>query len=781
MFIPLQNSSNWLPEISNSLRFDGSDDYLYRVPNANAANQNVATISMWIKRSKLGVAQSLLDCYLNTSTRTTFYFYADDTLQISYSNAGTAILTTAKFRDPSAWYHLVYQHNIGLPRLWINGVEAAYTTQNNLGTYACALGYNAAAFGIGAAFNGTTPFDGYIANVSVIVGQSRAPTDFAYTDPNGQWRSLKKGDLQALASAGDNNSFFLPFDNGTDTTTLGNDASSKGNNWTLTNMVRTGGTDDCWSYDTPTNNFATLSWIDNGCQILNGALSWYSSGAAWQGCRATQAVPASKVIWEVTVGSGYTQVSVGPLTASLGTGQGNTGVYTWDASAGLIAYGGVTQTTITLVGGDVVGVAVDGVTGTVAFYKNGTLAYTFSQTFSGDVYPSIWTYQTTQSYINFGQRPVASGQWYPEAGGYFRYAPPTGYKALSTKNLPRPSIVNSKEHFDITLWTGNATARNITGKLFRPDLVWGKSRTDPSTNHRLIDSVRGATKELYSGLTNAEATDVNGLTNFNSDGFSLGVGSSLNNNTLNSYIGWLWKAGGAAVTISVNQYGAGSPSIASQVSANPAAGFSIVTYTGANISSSTVGHGLGVPPDLVIIKGRGTNGVDDNWHVYHKSVGATGGLFLNLTNATSTSAVYWNNTAPTSTILTVGSYNNQPLNYVAYCFAEVPGFSKIGSYSGNSSTDGTFVWCGFRPKWVLIKDLGGASQWMIFDSARDVTNQMGSLLMPSSSSQELTGYLMDFVSNGFKLRFSAGDPNQSGRNYIFMAFAEAPFKYANAR
>lgn len=434
-----------LPEISNSLRFYNSG--LNRT--FASSNRLKWTWSAWAKRGSLG-AQSLHSAVISAgSTEEVFGFNANDQLYYHDGAVGLQTQSIGNWRDPSAWYHIVFvydsanttQANRGI--FYVNGVQLANST-NAIGSSRNSYINAAVNNSIGKLVSiGGFTFDGYLSNVCFIDGQAKTPSDFAYTDPNGQWRSLSKTALQSVVNAGGANSFFLSFDNGSSTTTLGNDASSKGNNWTAVSMVRDGSASDCWSYDTPTNNFATLSWIDNGCQILNGALSWYSSGAAWQGCRATQAVPASKVIWEVTVGSSYTQIAVGPRTASLGLGTGDTGVYRWDASGGVITHSGVTQTTITLAINDVVGVAVDGAAGTVALYKNGALAYTFSQTFSGDVYPSVWMYQTTQSHINFGQRTVASGQWYPDAGGYFRYAPPTGYKALSTKNLPGGAVTTS--------------------------------------------------------------------------------------------------------------------------------------------------------------------------------------------------------------------------------------------------------------------------------------------------------------------------------------------------
>jgi hypothetical protein len=257
----------------------------------------------------------------------------------------------------------------------------------------------------------------------------------------------------------------------------------------------------------------------------------------------------------------------------------------------------------------------------------------------------------------------------------------------------------------------------------------------------------------------------------------------VNTNT-RTYVDWLWKAGGAAVT---NNDG----SISSQVSANTTAGFSIVTYTGTG-ANTTVGHGLGVVPKLIIAKGRSALSVTSHWIVYHASMNATpqnGRMLLNTDGAYSADAQFWNNTAPTSSVFTLGAnnYTNENTDtFIAYCFAEVPGFSSISSYTGNVSTDGPFVYCGFKPKYVMIKNAttGGAGyDWQIFDSKRDSYNKGGRDLDANLSDAEgaINIYDIDFLSNGFKLRNAYGSDNGSSATHIFIAFAEAPFKYTTAR
>jgi len=294
----------------------------------------------------------------------------------------------------------------------------------------------------------------------------------------------------------------------------------------------------------------------------------------------------------------------------------------------------------------------------------------------------------------------------------------------------------------------------------------------------LVDAVRGNTKQLASNLTNAESTANNALTSFNSNGFTVGTntdGYNVNANT-QTYIGWQWKANGAGST---NTAG----SITSTVSANTSAGFSIVTYTGTG-ANATVGHGLGVAPSMVIYKRRSAS---DGWAVYFSSIGATNNLVLQSTAAQQANGnVYWNSTAPTSTVFTAGTdsaVNASTATYVAYCFAQIAGYSAFGSYTGNGSSDGPFIFTGFRPRFVMFKGSSIASNWCMLDSSRNTYNLTDATLQANDSAAELTNLSdVDFLSNGIKIRdVVTNDTNVSGETYIYMAFAENPFKYANAR
>lgn len=329
------------------------------------------------------------------------------------------------------------------------------------------------------------------------------------------------------------------------------------------------------------------------------------------------------------------------------------------------------------------------------------------------------------------------------------------------------TINNGASYFDTTAYTANGGSQTITNSgSMQPDFFWGKVRSTTS-NNILINSIVGVSKYLYSNTTASEVTDANYFTSFNSNGFSVGSNNYSNGTTM---VAWQWKGGGTGVS---NTAG----TISSTVSANTTSGFSIVTWTG-NGSNSTIGHGLNSVPRMILVKNR-TNGAAD-WRVYHASVGNTVFLKLNTTGATVTASTAWNNTTPTSSVFSVGTsadVNENTASMLAYCFAEVKGYSKIGSYTGNGSTDGTFIYTGFKPSWVLLKDTTtGGSGWEILDNKRNTYNVMGERLYPNLSDAGSTATVIDFLSNGFKLRTSADTwINTSGNTYIYAAFAENPF------
>jgi hypothetical protein len=520
-------------------------------------------------------------------------------------------------------------------------------------------------------------------------------------------------------------------------------------------------------------NYATLNPLDINASAVptfsegnlrcNFTSSSYTGGVA--ASMSTDGI--GKWYFEVTPSTVNTMI-VGVLSSTVHLSQqnniGNTGRgYRSDGQKNIggvfSAYGA------SYVANDVIGIAIDHVNNEVTFYKNGV-----SQGVAGTAGTTNWkpaisanSASANNAYINFGQRP-------------FAYTAPSGFKALVTTNLPTPTIEDGGEYFNAVTYTGTGASRSVTTG-FQPDLVWIKDRGNV-VSHILTDSVRGTNLWLRSNSTAADVSDTTAVTAFNSTGFSLGTGASSGavNNSGNSYISWNWKAGGTPAVSNT------AGTITSTVSVNTTSGFSIVTYTGTG-ANATVGHGLGVAPKMVILKSRSSS-ID--WAVYHASLTtpATQVLFLNLTNAAFTSAAVWNSTNPTSSVFSLGNsttVNSSGASMLAYCFAEVPGYSAFGSYTGNGSADGPFVFTGFRPRYIMQKRTDSTGTWELYDTARDTYNVMSADLAANLSDAETTVARFDSLSNGFKIRTTGAATNASGGTYIYMAFAENPFSIALAR
>ena len=337
-----------------------------------------------------------------------------------------------------------------------------------------------------------------------------------------------------------------------------------------------------------------------------------------------------------------------------------------------------------------------------------------------------------------------------------------------TNGLDKPT-----DYFNTVLYTGNGGTQSITGVGFQPDWVWLKSRSVNGAHHLINDVVRGADKGIFTNLTTAEIT--RGVSSFDSDGFSFDDDAGGDGNASgSSQVAWNWLAGGTASSNS-------SGSITSSVSANTTSGFSIVSYTGTG-SNATVGHGLGVAPKMIICKGRSFSS-SAHWLTYHEAIGNTSAMKLNLTSAKETTHYYWNNTSPTSSTFSLGASteaNTSSATFIAYCFNDVKGYSKFGSYTGNGNADGTFIYTGFKPAWVMIKRSNSSGEgWHIYDNKRNTFNLVTQILTANTSGTEATGSaggdVIDMLSQGFKCRGTHGAINGSGNSYIYMAFAENPF------
>ena len=495
---------------------------------------------------------------------------------------------------------------------------------------------------------------------------------------------------------------------------------------------------------------------------------------------------SGKWYWEVTILSTSTSsngITIGisnssALTAGYVSGtQTNTWIYNNNSSGRKNLNGTGSAYGTAYVTNDVVGVAFDADAGTLTFYVNNSSQGTAASSgLPNPAFPVVSCYGTDNVAINFGQRP-------------FAYTPPSGYSALNTQNLSTPTITNGASYMAAVLYNGTSASNTVTtsssnsgnnpnGTTFQPDLVWIKSRS-AATDHKLTDSVRGTTKALISNSAAAETTDTNGLTAFTSSGFTVGSDSTYNNGTgPATYVAWEWKANGAG---SSNTSG----TITSTVSANVSAGFSVVTYSGNNTLSATVGHGLGVTPNMIILKVK--NSATWSWRVMHSGLASNQMLVLN-----DTVAVYTNNVDGYVTSVNSSTFgfagatsavNATGGTYIAYCFASVAGYSAFGSYTGNGSADGPFIYCGFRPRYIMWKVSSTTGNWQVQDTSRETYNSGNrNALFPDVSDAEATGAGgTDFLSNGFKIRNSGTGNNGSGSTYIYAAFAENPFKISRAR
>jgi len=545
-----------------------------------------------------------------------------------------------------------------------------------------------------------------------------------------------------------------------------------------------------------------LNAVDAATAPSDGNLRLVSGNANY-GARSTIQLPSSGKWYAECIFGTTTSANVGlqfgfaTAAASLTNGPSTSGKY--GIYADTTGYIFSNTTTITsglgvISSGTVLQIAYDGATGN-AWVGKANVWYNSSGGTTGDPATGANPTFTSLSSVFVYVQGINGTQYFNAGQTAFSYTAPSGFKALCTQNLTAPSISNGANYMAATTYTGTGNANGDTQTVtntvnsisFQPDFVWTKDRTTSGSStydyHLLADSVRGAGNEMNSNTTAAEYAG-NQISAFNSSGFSARRNTTYNQNNINgtTYVGWQWKGGGTAVT---NTAG----SITSSVSANTTAGFSVVTYTGNGTVGATVGHGLGVTPGMVIVKSRSAT---SDWPVKILPYMAGGSrLELSTTNAITTEAAgpgsLWNATNPNSTVITLGNQamtNTNSTTYVAYCFAPISGYSAFGSYTGNGSTDGPFVYCGFRPRWVMVKrtDAGGA-RWAIADTSRSPYNVGSQMLYADASNTEDTGSgaTYDIVSNGFKIRAVDGNWNTSGGTYIYAAFAENPFTISRAR
>ena len=761
-----------------SLRFRAANS-AYMSRSFGTPTSNIKwTWSGWIKRGALGTQLVFNGGDGSSNNFFSVQFTAGDLIQIAQISGGAYNLqmtTSAVFRDPSAWYHIVIVYDSANAtstdrvQIYINNSRqtVSYTTGPFGASTACQWNVNARTHYLRRLDYSAIYGDMYAAEENFIDGQALTPSSFGQTDSaTGVWVPKKYSGTYGT------NGFYLKFADASAATAaaIGKDSSGNGNNFTPSGISVTSGVTFDQMLDTPTLNYCVLNPLQKYQVTLSNANLSMSVGNAYPNIvRSTFTLSSGKWYWEATVNSasgvhnrGFSltkddfNVAGGVYSSSSNPGAG----WTWDSSSDnriLVNGSSVTNTLAAPATNDVLMMAYDADTRKVWFGKNGTWNNSGNPSggtnesgtiSSGSMTPTLDAYGTSNNGfdVNFGQRS-------------FAYTAPTGFKALNTANLATPSIKKGSLYMDATLRTGTGATASVSSLSFAPDLVWIKSRS-AATDHGLYDAVRGVQKQLESNTTTAETTETTGLTAFSSNGYTVGTLAQLNTNTA-TYVDWAWKKG-----------------------ATP--GFDIVTWTADGTSPRNISHSLGAVPKFIITKQRSPSA--DNWFTYHASLGATKNVRLDETAAAQTQVGAWNNTEPTSTQFTTGSFANFTTNgntLVAYLWSEIEGFSKFGSYTGNGSTDGPFVWCGHRPRWLMIKDATTANLgWRIYDTVRETFNEMGGGLEASSAAAEnyaMSVRAIDVLSNGFKIRVSASGLNGSGVVFIFAAFAENPFKYARAR
>jgi len=812
-------------EIERSLRFNYNDTpKLTWTPSSNT-NAKTFTLSFWFKIGVSGRTGCIFEGNNTNANGFMIAIQSDGTLYL-YDAGVFQIWSVRVFRDPSSWYHCVVAMDTtqgtdtNRVKVYINGVQEDLSTWN-LGSGANRYPpqnndldinqTNEMAIGE-SGWSGNDHWDGYIAEFHSIDGTQLAASSFGETNTDtGQWVPKK------YAGSYGTNGFYLNFSDNSNTTsgTLGDDDSANTNDWTPTNLV----TGDS-VVDTPTNNFATLRMLRtpyaSGASITDGNLRWISSSGTGGGEMNKAAISTMLVnsgkwyaeFYSISGTSALSMIGVQPYEDQVGGGTDDATLWGAKFGAGDIYIADHAQSypnnywthgsagsngDITMVYFDMDvspprlytgkngqwadGSGNDDESSPNAYLSLGNNIMTHNASMKGYLgfrVASGGSAENCGSIANFGQDSTFAGSTTAgtgtDANGYgnFKYAPPTGALALCTANLPTPTIVKPSDYFNTVLYTGNGGTQSITSLDFQPDLVWNKNR-DASTNHNLTDSVRGVSKKLLANTDDIQADqsgDDKGTTAFLSNGFTVKDDASgnyqQNGPSGNKFVAWCWKESATA-------------------------GFDIVSYTGTGSNPQTRAHSLGVAPEMIIVKTY--TGSTDNWSLFHHRVQTTTASSATYWGSLNTDNDFvdhesWNDTVPTSSIFTTQNHANNNLindSYIAYLFASVEGYSKVGAYIGNGNADGPFVYTGFKPAFVLWKDSDNTRNWHMIDNKRDTNNPVDIQLYPNlhdGEYAETQGF--DFLSNGFKVRESANFANNSTTTYIFLAFAERPFKYANA-
>lgn len=754
--------------IGQSLLFDPDNStYMSRTPSV-AGNRKTWTWSGWVKRN-INAANSnspSQPLFTAGNLQTIEFTATDDLLFNNYSTPydNELLRTSAQYRDNSAWLHVVAVWDTTNPidndrlRLYVNGKQPDFRLRTNAALNMEGLVNSQIEHDVGRASHTGYIIPGYLAEIHFIDGLALDPTYFALETSDGSYNPI------AYSGEYGTNGFYLPFKS----PDLGEDQSGNGNDFTIHGI-----NGSSIVSDSPSNNYCTMNPLDKEKDVVlnNGNLSPASQRSDdWLKSRGTFGLSSGKWYWELQLQGQYAIFGFADDTLDLlDTDSAPLGAWAYSSYGFFYSKGSSEAYGATVQNGDYVGFALDMDNGTIEFFKNGVSQGLLTPGFSGYVMPYLNLY-LSQVKMNFGQR-----SW--------QYDPPEGFLPLCSQNLPDP-MLKPRDHFNALLYTGDTVSfpnqRAITGVGFRPSLVWKKDRSYGS-NHRLNDSVRGPDATLYSNTTDEDQIDnrYGYLNSFDSDGYTLQVGSNgvdqwFDNRNGDQFVSWNFRGGS---NIMPNNDG----SIQSMVSANRNMGFSVVKWDGTG-SASTIGHGLGARPSMVIHKMM--NAVS-HWAVWVDGIGMQDNQYLKLNDSgaisSTDSGYYWNQSQTNSTVMGLGTnYDvSDSSSHLMYCFTNTE-MLQVGSYVGNGLDGGPFISLPFKPGLFLTKYIDGQSGWNLQDSVRDSYNTSSHRLYPNNSDEEEVLSTMDLMSNGVKIRATSGLVNSVGR-MLYLAISEQPFKYARGR
>ena len=783
-------------KIEKSLTFDENNQTTLICDlgsSGDATNRKKTTLSFWIKLLRPEQGRGVITAAASgtgaRATGTRFHLNSNGTWKFAtqVSNSTVWVLdSTIQYNDVNSWYHVVMQLDTTQStssdrvKIYVNGTQdttfsGSYPSQNyddywsfgnwRIGDYGGDYGYY-----YGSRF--------MIADIYLLDGQALDPTYFAFTETQtGIWTPK-----DYTGTFGDHG-FHLEFkdDSAATATTMGKDTSGNANNFTPSNFSASGDGKSIKS-DTPTNNKTTidgtLAWTYDaaGANLREGNLKLTGS-QGWKNISTHKIDGTGKLYYEFVSNPmagwqllGIFVVTTGNLS-NPSSQLTDSRIYAFASTQATYFGGSYTSTSDvpSWSNNDVMSVKYE--KGILRLYKNGTLATAaatgIDQTKEIYAYIANDNASTPTGYVRFDK-----DSWTQSANAGVDYT----WQLSEGRSIGvKPTVLRPQRHFETLLYTGTGSSNSVTGLEFSPDLIWAKRRDTGGHHHLWVDTIRGGTKSLMSNNTDAENSNANRDMTFLANGIRWNSNTGNANASGGTYVVWCWKAGGTAVSNS-------DGTITSSVSANTEAGFSIVSFTGNATSGATVGHGLNKKPKWIIVKERGNT---NDWTVYHESLGYTGGgdtyvLFLNLENDYGGGfAGGFNNTAPTSSVFSLGNSNETNKSggsFIAYCWSEIPGYSKFGSYTGNGSSDGVVVELGFRPAWVMVKRVNQAAAWNIMDNKRAGYNSDNDYLQPDNDLAESDGSpgTVDLLSNGFKCTTTSGTHNNSGGTFVYMAFAAQP-------